>query len=147
MDRDTILTYDRDAAAYAADWEEAQSPPDDLRDIVRSYFAPGPTIDIGCGSGRNTAWLVANGFDAIGIDASEGIARARRRHPDVRFARDHLPELASLGNANCANVLARRLSCISLTTFRRPWRAARRTAGTERHPLSDMARHQRQRHP
>ncbi len=106
MDRDTILTYDRDAPAYAADWEEAQSAPDDLRDIVRRYFIPGPTVDIGCGSGRDTAWLVANGFDASGIDASEGLLeQARRRHPGVRFARDHLPELASLGNANYANVL------------------------------------------
>ncbi len=106
MDPETIRIYDSEAAAFARDWEDEQSPPSDLRDALRAYFTPGPTIDVGCGSGRDTAWLAENGFDAIGVDASEGLlAEARRRHPGVRFQRDFLPALESLGSGVFANVL------------------------------------------
>jgi SAM-dependent methyltransferase len=106
MDRETIQTYDALAQDFAAEWEEAQSPPFDLQAIVRQYFKPGPTVDVGCGSGRDTAWLKDNGFDAFGVDASVGlVAEARRRHPGVRFEVDSLPKLSSLESANYTNVL------------------------------------------
>jgi SAM-dependent methyltransferase len=106
LDRDTIRIYDAQAADFARDWEDGQPPPDDLHAALREYFRPGPTVDVGCGSGRDTAWLAANGFDVVGIDASEGLlAEARRRHPDVRFVRDELPDLASLETGAFANVL------------------------------------------
>ncbi len=106
MDPTTIRAYDEHAPAFAADWEEAQSAPDDLRAAVRTYFSPGPTVDVGCGSGRDTAWLVDNGFDAFGVDGSHGlIEEARRRHPGVRFELDTLPELVTLAAGSFANVL------------------------------------------
>src|SRR5262249_26819081 len=61
MDQTTLAAYDRDAAAFAREWE-TQPAPSDLHDVVRRFFAPGPTADIGCGSGRDTAWLGRNGF-------------------------------------------------------------------------------------
>ena len=40
----------------------------------------GYLVDIGCGSGREVAWLNASGFPAAGFDASEGLlAEARAR--------------------------------------------------------------------
>ncbi len=69
-DTATIAAYDADAASFAEDWE-TQPPPTDLQDAVRRFFQPGSTADIGCGSGRDTAWLAANGFAATGFDASE----------------------------------------------------------------------------
>jgi SAM-dependent methyltransferase len=106
MDRDTIRIYDEGADAFAGDWEDDQPPPDDLYAALKQYFRPGPTVDVGCGSGRDTAWLAANGFDSIGIDASAGLlAEARRRHPGVTFRQDTLPELASLETGAFANVL------------------------------------------
>ncbi|MEZ5816263.1 MAG: class I SAM-dependent methyltransferase [Hyphomicrobiaceae bacterium] len=106
MDRETLRVYDEGAAGFAADWEDAQAAPDDLRAAVRTHFAPGPTVDVGCGSGRDTAWLVEAGFDAFGVDASPGLlAEARRRHPGVRFEQDALPALASLGSGRFTNVL------------------------------------------
>jgi trans-aconitate methyltransferase len=85
MDRSTLAAYDKDAAAFARDWHE-QPAPVDLHDIVRRFFIRnGVTADIGCGSGREVAWLNANGFPASGFDASEGLlAEARRRYPDSR---------------------------------------------------------------
>ncbi len=105
MDRTTLGIYDREAAGFAAEWA-AQPPPTDLHDTVRRFFIPGPTADIGCGAGRDTAWLTANGFPASGYDASAGLlAEARRRHPDIAFHQAALPALAGVGTGCFANVL------------------------------------------
>ena len=69
MDRTTLAAYDKDAAAFAKDWHE-QPPPVDLYDVVARFFVKGGTAaDIGCGSGREVAWLNANGYPATGFDA------------------------------------------------------------------------------
>jgi SAM-dependent methyltransferase len=105
MDQRTLAAYDRDAAAFANEWE-TQPPPSDLHDMVRRFFAPGPTADIGCGSGRDTAWLERNGFSATGYDASEALlAEARRRHRGVRFQHAALPELVGIADETFINVL------------------------------------------
>ena len=106
MDDETIRSYDRGARDFAAEWEEEQSAPDDLRAAVEAHFRPGPTVDVGCGSGRDAAWLASAGYDTLGIDASAGlIAEARRRHPGVRFETDTLPDLVTLKDGSFTNVL------------------------------------------
>jgi SAM-dependent methyltransferase len=105
MDEETIAAYDAAAAQYASDWL-GQPPPDDLHDIVLRYFRRGPTVDIGCGCGREVAWLAGQGFDACGYDASEGLLRqARRLYPDLSFGVAVLPGLAGLASAEYENVL------------------------------------------
>jgi SAM-dependent methyltransferase len=105
MDQKTLQAYDRDAAAFAADWH-AQPTPTDLQAVVLKFFTPGPTADIGCGSGRDTAWLARNGFAAIGYDASEGLlVEARRLYPDLTFQRTSLPDLDGISEASFANAL------------------------------------------
>jgi SAM-dependent methyltransferase len=77
-----------------------------MQAAVKRFFKPGPTADIGCGSGRDTAWLNYVGLPTIGYDPSEGLlAEARRLHPKVRFHRSSLPELHGIANASLANVL------------------------------------------
>ncbi|MDP6896901.1 MAG: class I SAM-dependent methyltransferase [Rhodospirillales bacterium] len=106
MDIDTVRTYDMQACNYAAEWEEDQAPPDDLRAAVRAYFNDGLTVDVGCGSGRDTAWLAGQGFEVMGVDAAPGLlAEARRRHPEVTFDVDALPSLPGLGDRIFTNVL------------------------------------------
>ena len=62
MDRSTLAAYDKDAASFAREWHE-QPAPVDLQDIVGRFFVKGgATADIGCGSGREGAWLNANGY-------------------------------------------------------------------------------------
>ena len=106
MDHPTLGAYDKDAAAYAKDWHE-QPAPVDLHGIVARFFMPGGrTCDIGCGSGREVAWLNANGFPAEGFDASDGLlAEARRRYPALNFAPAELPELAGIAASTYDNVL------------------------------------------
>ena len=106
MDRSTLAAYDADAAAFARDWHE-QPAPVDLQDIVRRFFIEGgATADIGCGSGREVAWLNASGFPATGFDASEGLlAEARKRYPKLTFAHAELPDLQGIAANSYDNVL------------------------------------------
>ncbi|GEC58032.1 2-polyprenyl-3-methyl-5-hydroxy-6-metoxy-1,4-benzoquinol methylase [Bradyrhizobium japonicum] len=106
MDRATLAAYDKDAAAFAQDWHD-QPAPVDLHDIVARFFIRGgATADIGCGSGREVAWLNAHGFPAEGYDASEGLlAEARARYPMPRFARAELPDLSGIATGSFDNVL------------------------------------------
>ena len=106
MDRLTRTAYDKDAAAFARDWHE-QPAPIDLQEIVTRFFIKaGSSADIGCGSGREVAWLNANGFPAVGFDASEGLlAEARSRYPDLNFAWAELPALRGIAADSYDNVL------------------------------------------
>jgi SAM-dependent methyltransferase len=106
MDRLTRTAYDKDAAAFARDWHE-QPAPVDLQEIVTHFFIKGgSSADIGCGSGREVAWLNANGFPAVGFDASEGLlAEARSRYPDLNFAWAELPALRGIAADSYDNVL------------------------------------------
>ena len=106
MDRTTLAAYDHDAAAFAKDWHE-QPAPTDLQDIVTRFFIKGrATADIGCGSGREVAWLNANGFPAQGLDASDGLlTEARSRYPHLSFAHAELPELHGIASGSFDNVL------------------------------------------
>ena len=62
MDRATIGAYDAGAAGFAKDWHD-QPAPVDLHALVKRYFRSGRTADIGCGSGREVAFLAARGKD------------------------------------------------------------------------------------
>ncbi|GAA1578915.1 MULTISPECIES: class I SAM-dependent methyltransferase [Kribbella] len=105
MDTETLHAYDSGAAGYADDWE-TQPAGTDLQDLVRRYFKLGRTADVGCGSGRDTAWLAANGFDAVGLEPSAGLrAEAVRRHPGVEFHDAALPELKGVAADSFTNVL------------------------------------------
>ena len=109
MDRKTLAAYDCDAAAFAKDWHD-QPAPVDLQEIVERFFVRGGnSADICCGSGREVGWLNSHGFSAVGFDASEGLlAEARRRYPDLKFARAELPDLKGIGtydNVLCETVI------------------------------------------
>jgi SAM-dependent methyltransferase len=106
MDRATLAAYDSGAAAFAKDWHE-QPAPVDLQEIVGRFFIRGgATADIGCGSGREVAWLNANGFPTAGFDASEGLlTEARSRYPNLIFTHAELPELRGIAAGSYDNVL------------------------------------------
>ena len=106
MDRQTLAAYERGAEGFAKDWHD-QPPPADLHELVRRYFRPGGrTADIGCGSGREVAFLALNGFNASGYDASDALLeQARLRYPKLIFRASTLPDLPGLADGEFDNVL------------------------------------------
>lgn len=107
MDRPTLAAYDADPRAYVTRWH-GEPEPTRLQALILGHFKPGATADIGSGSGRLTAWLAAQGFAAVGFDASEGLlAVARARHPQIEFRQAALPELPGVAAASFANVLCK----------------------------------------
>jgi SAM-dependent methyltransferase len=105
IDKSTLLAYDSASAKFAQEWRE-QPAPEDMYALLRQYFMMGATVDVGCGSGRDLAWLRANGYDASGYDVSAGLLReARVTCPDAFFGVARLPELEGVPRAAHANVL------------------------------------------
>lgn len=105
MDSKTLEAYDKQAGSYAREWLE-QDAPSDMYELLGRYFAPGLTADIGCGAGRDTAWLAENGFQASGFDASPGLLdEARAAYPSLTFQQVTLPELDGIERGVYQNVL------------------------------------------
>src|SRR6478672_1519245 len=109
MDQKTLAAYEADAADFARQWHR-QPAPVDLHALVERFFRPGrPTADIGCGSGREVAWLSAHGFPAVvGYDPCTGLlSEARARYPHLAFKTAALPELADIPDGSFDNVLCK----------------------------------------
>ncbi|GAA3001894.1 class I SAM-dependent DNA methyltransferase [Streptomyces fulvorobeus] len=88
----TRASYDVLADDYAARFQDelAAKPMDralltGFAELVRNGGG-GPLADVGCGTGRVTAFLHGLGADVFGIDLSPGmLAVARRHYPGLRF--------------------------------------------------------------
>jgi len=91
---DTVDAYDATAAVYADRWSDLQLTDDMAR--FASRLGPGARVlDVGCGPGRDVAWLAAQGFDTIGVDLSfrmleAGLARGVSA-PLIQADMGHLP--------------------------------------------------------
>ena len=105
MDAKTRDAYNVRASAFAAEYESQK--PQRLHDLALRYFRTGGLcLDVGCGSGRDLAWLASVGFETLGIDASENLLKqAKALHPGLEFRAGSLPELESLQNSSVENVL------------------------------------------
>ncbi|WP_329055209.1 methyltransferase domain-containing protein [Amycolatopsis sp. NBC_01488] len=97
-----FLTTTRHTYSIVAESYDAFAPPiaEDVQDrALLTAFADlvrgdGPVADLGCGTGRVTAYLASAGLDVAGIDLSpEMLAVARRDHPELRFSQGSLLEL------------------------------------------------------
>ncbi|MEU8901140.1 class I SAM-dependent methyltransferase [Nocardia sp. NPDC048505] len=67
-----------------------------------SALPPGKALDLGCGNGRNAAYLARHGWQVTGIDSNEpAVAQARKRGSSaggaVRIVHGDVTELESLG--------------------------------------------------
>ena len=99
--RDAVLArYDAlDPAEVHAGWAPAHLPSE-----------PGFACDIGAGSGRDSNWLAANGWEVVAVEPSALRDRAARdSHPRVVWLNDALPDLRTL------RALGRRFDLILLS--------------------------------
>ena len=57
-----------------------------LASRIPALETTGPTLDLGCGSGRSTRFLKDLGLEVVGVDVSEAmVAEARERDPGGRY--------------------------------------------------------------
>lgn len=91
---ETMASYDRSAAEYAAKWGELH-----LERALNAFTIriadQRRVLDLGCGPGRDVAYLTDLGCHLVGLDLSSGmLAQARLRLPGAQFVQAdlcHLP--------------------------------------------------------
>jgi SAM-dependent methyltransferase len=109
-DAATLDAYSHAAARYSREWLD-QPPPDDMYALWENHLLPtGKTADIGCGNGRDAAWLANHGYRVTGFDASAALLdEARRLYPHIAFRTATLPQLEEIDdeydNVVCETVL------------------------------------------
>ncbi len=84
MDAETVSHYDTHAREASARYESADMSR--LHAVLLRHLPPkgASVLELGCGSGRDAAFLQANGFDVTAVDASPGmVAEAARLHPEL----------------------------------------------------------------
>lgn len=110
MDGRTIRVYDENARSFADRYDAVTSP---LSKYFRVAFPEGGRVlDIGAGSGRDLGALVAEGFDAYGIEPANALRQlAIERRPELasRLRAGSLPENlpieGELDGVTCSAVL------------------------------------------
>lgn len=105
MDQQTLHVYNQKAASIAA--RHHQNKPNRVHEQIAAYFHVGAaTADVGCGSGRDTEWLMAHGYPTVGYDGSEGmLAEAQQRNPSAEFHLAFLPDLSEIPDQHYFNIL------------------------------------------
>lgn len=80
----TTSYYDANAAAVAERYEHAEMA--GLHQLLLPRLPSGSRVlEVGCGSGREAAFLLANGYDVTALDASTPmIETALRHHPELQ---------------------------------------------------------------
>ncbi len=69
-------------------WDTGITPPEVVRTIEQGQ-TPGRALDLGCGTGTNSVYLVQHGWQVVGVDFSpRAIALARRKADRARVSVD-----------------------------------------------------------
>lgn len=104
MDPQTLEFYNKHARKLAEEYQ-AQAP-ERLYSLAKAFFIKGePTLDLGCGTGRDAKWLQANDYPVLAVDASkEMLEIARANHPHLQTKEETLPRLTGLQNNTFRNV-------------------------------------------
>jgi SAM-dependent methyltransferase len=104
----TISFYEEESSRVTATYEAV-----DFRKVIDRVLAQAPDggklLDVGCGSGRDGAYLLSRGFEVTGTDASKAmIAEAVGRHPELagRLLDHRLPEPLPFADGRFDVVLA-----------------------------------------
>jgi SAM-dependent methyltransferase len=94
-----IPYYEQHATRLVTQYESLKFE-DVHADLIAAMPALGSTVlDIGAGSGRDAAWLAANGYDVVAVEPSEAmLAQARAKHTSsrIQWLSDSLPDLAKV---------------------------------------------------
>jgi len=106
MNNNTVNAYNS-YSKEIAEFHRSQIPETARRFALGLFKPQGKTLDLGCGTGRDSAWLFEKGFNVDAADASEGMLKEAKSHygnQAINFYVDSLPELAQTENDCYDNV-------------------------------------------
>ena len=105
MDKKTLDQYESKAKDFIGRYQEAK--PQRMYELMGAFFhRKGKTLDVGCASGRDLAYLKGAGFDVEGVDAVESFVKHCKEvlsNTPIYF--DTLPQLESLSSNKYDNIL------------------------------------------
>ncbi len=105
MDATTLKAYSDNADRLIKSYTTMK--PRRLYELIATFFHRGErTLDVGCGSGRDLAYLQGSGFKIEGLDAvPEFIAHIKATSPSIPVHLDQLPTLKTIPDNSFNNVL------------------------------------------
>jgi SAM-dependent methyltransferase len=105
MDDITLKAYSDNAARLIQSYTTMK--PRRLYELIATFFhREARTLDVGCGSGRDLAYLQGSGFKIEGLDAvPEFIHHIKHTSPTIPVHLDQLPKLKSIADHSFENVL------------------------------------------
>ena len=77
-------SWDESYASNQLPWDTGQPEPLLVEFLASSSLQPGPTLEIGAGTGTNAIWMAERGFDVLGVDVSP--QPLKERAPRLRDA-------------------------------------------------------------
>jgi SAM-dependent methyltransferase len=63
-------SWDESYASGQLPWDTGQPEPVLVEFVTSGRVRPGPTLEIGAGTGTNAIWMAERGFDVLGVDVS-----------------------------------------------------------------------------
>ena len=105
MDERTLNRYEEFAGTYIDRYRQVR--PGRMYELMATFFkSKGKTLDIGCASGRDLAYLKGAGFDIEGLDAVAAfVQHCQETLPNITIHYDSLPALSSIDNNLYDNIL------------------------------------------
>jgi cyclopropane fatty-acyl-phospholipid synthase-like methyltransferase len=99
MGHSTLNYYSQNSLKVAERYESADVT--QLHDFLSSSLEPGGRLlELGCGSGRDAAFMVSQGFKVLATDGSASmVEQTKRHHPELAGHVLHLKLPAGLSNA------------------------------------------------
>lgn len=97
---DTVAAYDSNSAHLAASYEAVST--ETVHESLLAFIPSGQdrtALDIGAGSGRDAAWLAAQGYEVVAVEPSAAMrSEGLRRHGSarIRWVDDRLPSLTKV---------------------------------------------------
>ena len=94
--RDVVASYDIGAPTLVPEYERLSF--EEIHAAVLDLLpdSAGCVLDVGAGTGRDTAWFAANGHNVVAVEASarfRAAGKERHRSLDIRWMDDTLPAL------------------------------------------------------
>jgi SAM-dependent methyltransferase len=62
--------WDQHYASGQLPWDTGDPDPHLVELVEQGVILPGPTLEVGCGTGTNALWLSARGFEVYGVDVA-----------------------------------------------------------------------------